>query len=85
MSLTIDGLDGGILTENVGVPYPYARFVHEVDENLFADLIKVNVEGTTKVAKAVFGMNMPEKKSRPELGLEKVGCVGVFGRFVQFL
>uniref|UniRef100_A0A803PHC8 Uncharacterized protein n=1 Tax=Cannabis sativa TaxID=3483 RepID=A0A803PHC8_CANSA len=47
------GLDVGILINNVGVSYPYARFFHEVDEQLLKNLIKVNVEGTTKVTQAV--------------------------------
>ncbi|KAF5958837.1 hypothetical protein HYC85_006062 [Camellia sinensis] len=50
---TIEGLDVGVLINNVGVSYPYARFFHEVDEQLLADLIKINVEGTTKVTQAV--------------------------------
>ncbi|KAL6520189.1 Very-long-chain 3-oxoacyl-CoA reductase 1 [Orobanche minor] len=49
----IEGLDVGVLINNVGVSYPYARFLHEVDDKLLNDLIKVNVEGTTKVTRAV--------------------------------
>ncbi|XP_028072306.1 very-long-chain 3-oxoacyl-CoA reductase 1-like [Camellia sinensis] len=50
---TIEGLDVGVLINNVGVSHPYVRFFHEVDEQLLADLIKINVEGTTKVTQAV--------------------------------
>ncbi|GFP94090.1 very-long-chain 3-oxoacyl-coa reductase 1 [Phtheirospermum japonicum] len=49
----VEGLDVGVLINNVGVSYPYARFLHEVDEKLLGDLIKVNVEGTTKVTQAI--------------------------------
>lgn len=49
----VKGLDVGLLINNVGVSYPYARYFHEVDEKLLSDLIKVNVEGTTKVTQAV--------------------------------
>ncbi|KAF7143296.1 hypothetical protein RHSIM_Rhsim05G0107400 [Rhododendron simsii] len=59
---TIDGLDVGILINNVGVSYPYARFVHEVDEKLLADLIEVNVEGTTKITQAVLPGMIKRKK-----------------------
>lgn len=50
---TIDGLDIGVLINNVGASYPYARFFHEVDDKLLGDVIKVNVEGTTKVTHVV--------------------------------
>ncbi|KAH7847379.1 hypothetical protein Vadar_025436 [Vaccinium darrowii] len=59
---TIDGLDVGVLINNVGVSYPYARFVHEVDEKLLSDLIKVNVEGTTKVTQVVLPGMIKRKK-----------------------
>ncbi|KAI3711739.1 hypothetical protein L1987_70282 [Smallanthus sonchifolius] len=37
-------LDVGILINNAGVSYPYARFFHEVEDDLLTNLIKVNVE-----------------------------------------
>ena len=49
----IEALDVGILINNVGVSYPYARYFHEVDDELLKNLIKVNVEGTTKVTQVV--------------------------------
>ncbi|KAL0431605.1 UNVERIFIED_CONTAM: Very-long-chain 3-oxoacyl-CoA reductase 1 [Sesamum radiatum] len=57
----IQGLDIGLLINNVGVSYPYARFLHEVDDKLLSNLIKVNVEGTTKVTQAVLP-GMVERK-----------------------
>ncbi|GAA0151825.1 hypothetical protein LIER_37362 [Lithospermum erythrorhizon] len=58
----IEGLDVGLLINNVGVSYPYGRFFHEVDEKLLGDLIKVNVEGTTKVTQAVLPGMIERKK-----------------------
>lgn len=58
----IEGIDVGVLINNVGVSYPYARFFHEVDEGLLMNLIKVNVEGTTKVTKAVLPGMLKRKK-----------------------
>ncbi|CAK9161740.1 unnamed protein product [Ilex paraguariensis] len=58
----IEGIDVGILINNVGVSYPYARFFHEVDEKLLADLIKINVEGTSKVTQAVLPGMLKRKR-----------------------
>ncbi|XP_051121009.1 very-long-chain 3-oxoacyl-CoA reductase 1 [Andrographis paniculata] len=58
----IEGLDVGLLINNVGVSYPYARFLHEVDEKLLNDLIKVNVVGTTQVTRAVLPGMLKRKK-----------------------
>lgn len=58
----IDGLDVGVLINNVGCCYPYARYVHELDEKLMNDLIKINVEGTTKVTHAVLPGMLKRKR-----------------------
>lgn len=58
----IDGLDVGVLINNVGISYPYARYFHEVDEKLLKDLIKINVEGTTRVTQAVLPGMIKRKK-----------------------
>lgn len=59
---TIEGLDVGVLINNVGVSYPYARYFHELDEELLKNLIKVNVEGTTKVTQAVLPVMIKRRK-----------------------
>nr|BAN15748.1 3-ketoacyl-CoA reductase [Dianthus caryophyllus] len=58
----ISEIDVGILINNVGVSYPYARYFHEVDEELINNLIKVNVEGTTKVTQAVLPSMIKRRK-----------------------
>lgn len=62
ISDTIEELDVGVLVNNVGISYPYARFFHEVDEELLKNLIKVNVEGTTKVTQAVLTGMLKRKR-----------------------
>ncbi|XP_020706098.1 very-long-chain 3-oxoacyl-CoA reductase 1 [Dendrobium catenatum] len=57
----IEGMDVGILVNNAGMSYPYAKYFHEVDEDLIKDLIKVNVEGLTRVTHAVLP-GMVERK-----------------------
>ncbi|THU58768.1 hypothetical protein C4D60_Mb03t17900 [Musa balbisiana] len=58
----VQGLDVGILVNNAGVSYPYARFFHEVDEELMRSLIKVNVEGVTRVTQAVLPGMLERKR-----------------------
>lgn len=58
----IEGLDVGVLINNVGVSYPYARYFHEVDDQLLKNLIKVNVEGTSKITHAVLPNMIKRKK-----------------------
>ncbi|KAH6771198.1 beta-ketoacyl reductase 2 [Perilla frutescens var. hirtella] len=53
MKEAIMGLDIGVLINNVGVTYPRAMYFHEVDEKIWMNLVRVNVEGTTHVTKAV--------------------------------
>ncbi|OIV98456.1 hypothetical protein TanjilG_16783 [Lupinus angustifolius] len=58
----IEGIDVGVLVNNVGVSYPYARFFHEVDDEILRNLIKVNIEGTTKVTQLVLNGMLKRKK-----------------------
>ncbi|KAL0385424.1 UNVERIFIED_CONTAM: Very-long-chain 3-oxoacyl-CoA reductase-like protein [Sesamum radiatum] len=53
MKEAIKGLDVGVLINNVGVTYPGAMYFHEVDEKIWKKLVRVNVEGTSYVTRAV--------------------------------
>ncbi|PIN09524.1 17 beta-hydroxysteroid dehydrogenase type 3, HSD17B3 [Handroanthus impetiginosus] len=53
MEEMIEGLDIGVLINNVGVTYPGAMYFHEVDEKIWMNLVRVNVEGTSYVTKVV--------------------------------
>ncbi|VVA94392.1 unnamed protein product [Arabis nemorensis] len=58
---TVEGSEVGILINNAGMSYPYPKYFHEVDEELINNLIKINVEGITKVTQAVLH-NMLQRK-----------------------
>nr|XP_043606065.1 very-long-chain 3-oxoacyl-CoA reductase 1-like [Erigeron canadensis] len=62
ISDVIEGLDVGVLINNVGSVYPYPRFFHEVDDELLKNLIRINVEGTTKVTQLVLHGMLKRKK-----------------------
>lgn len=58
----IDGLEVGILINNVGITYPSAMFFHEVEEKVWMDIVRVNMEGTTRVTKAVISGMIKRRK-----------------------
>lgn len=70
------GIDLGILINNAGLAYPYARFCHEVDKELMESLVKVNVEGTTWVTRAVIGKMLEKKRGAiVNIGSGSTSCV----------
>ncbi|KAK4841788.1 hypothetical protein QYF36_010545 [Acer negundo] len=58
----VDGLEVGVLINNVGITYPSAMFFDEVDEKIWMDIVRVNLEGTTRVTKAVLKGMLWRKK-----------------------
>ncbi|EYU22554.1 hypothetical protein ABFS82_05G022300 [Erythranthe guttata] len=68
----IRDLDLGILINNVGSAYPYARFFHEVDPQLLESVVRVNVVAATWVTKAVV-RGMLEKKKKKKGAIVNVG------------
>ncbi|KAE8705499.1 Very-long-chain 3-oxoacyl-CoA reductase 1 [Hibiscus syriacus] len=49
----VKGVEVGVLINNVGVTYPKAMYLHEVGEEVVKGIIRVNLEGTTWVSRAV--------------------------------
>ncbi|RVW72649.1 Very-long-chain 3-oxoacyl-CoA reductase 1 [Vitis vinifera] len=62
MEKGIEGLDVGVLINNAGLSYPYAKFFHEVDVELMKSIIKVNMEGATWISRAVLPGMLKKKK-----------------------
>eukprot|EP00897_Mesotaenium_endlicherianum_P007206 jgi/Mesen1/6513/ME000332S05517 len=58
----IADLEVGILVNNVGMSYPYAKFFHEIDSELITNLIRINVEATTKITHLVIPAMLKRKK-----------------------
>ncbi|CAL1413438.1 unnamed protein product [Linum trigynum] len=51
----VRGLEIGVLVNNVGMTYPGARYFHEVEEEVWTEMVRVNLVGTTMVTRAVLG------------------------------
>ncbi|KAK4265021.1 hypothetical protein QN277_026127 [Acacia crassicarpa] len=57
-----EGLDVGVLVNNVGMASPYPRYFHEDDLEFMEAIIKVNLEAITWVTKAVIEGMIGKKK-----------------------
>lgn len=55
-------LEVGVLVNNVGVTYPGAMFFDEVEEEVWGNIVRVNIEGTTRVTKAVLPAMLQRKR-----------------------
>ncbi|KAG8089000.1 hypothetical protein GUJ93_ZPchr0011g28855 [Zizania palustris] len=61
--------------------YPYARYFHEVDEELMCNLIRLNVEALTRVTHAVLpGMVKCKRGAIVNIGLCSPSYVDQFSR-----
>lgn len=58
----IKGLDVGVLVNNAGLAYPYAKYFHEVDLELMESITKVNIEAATWVTRAVIPGMLKKKR-----------------------
>ncbi|KAI5384602.1 very-long-chain 3-oxoacyl-CoA reductase-like protein At1g24470 [Lathyrus oleraceus] len=52
----------GVVINNVGITYPKAMFFHEVEEETWMKIVRVNIESTTRITKAVLGGMMERRK-----------------------
>ncbi|PKI77077.1 hypothetical protein CRG98_002580 [Punica granatum] len=58
----IQGLDIGLLVNNVGIAHAYPRFFHEIEQELLETMIRENVEAVIWVTRAVISEMMKKKK-----------------------
>ncbi|XP_078447435.1 very-long-chain 3-oxoacyl-CoA reductase 1-like [Wolffia australiana] len=62
LGMAIEGLDVGVLVNNAGVSYRVPMFLHEVGEEMFRELEKVNLTSLTEITQLVLGMMVKKKK-----------------------
>jgi hypothetical protein len=58
----VSDLDVGILINSAGLSYPYARFFHEVDDDLAKNLLKMNVEAIVRMVQIVLPRMIERKR-----------------------
>lgn len=58
----VSELDVGILVNNAGLSYPYARFFHEVDAELTANILRLNVEVIVRMVQIVLPHMLKRKR-----------------------
>jgi 17beta-estradiol 17-dehydrogenase / very-long-chain 3-oxoacyl-CoA reductase len=56
------GKDVGLLINNVGVGYPHPEYFHLIDDALIRDLVRVNIEATMFVTRAVLPSMLEQKR-----------------------
>ncbi|XP_038714536.1 very-long-chain 3-oxoacyl-CoA reductase-like protein At1g24470 [Tripterygium wilfordii] len=49
----VKGVDVGVLINNVGITYPKANYFDELEEKVWKEIVRVNLEGMTGVIRAV--------------------------------
>lgn len=58
----IEELDVGVLINNVGASYKFARYFHEISDDSVEELITLNVESTTWMTRAVLPKMIKQKR-----------------------
>lgn len=62
VAAAVDGLDVGVLCNNVGLSYDFTTYFHEIGTDRVADLVALNVESTLHVTRIVLGGMVSRKR-----------------------
>ncbi|CAA6667674.1 unnamed protein product [Spirodela intermedia] len=62
LKMAIENLDVGVLVNNAGVCYDAPKYLHELEEKMYTDLVKVNMESLTEITRAVLPQMVRKKK-----------------------
>jgi 17beta-estradiol 17-dehydrogenase / very-long-chain 3-oxoacyl-CoA reductase len=62
VAAAVEGLDVGILVNNAGATYPGPAYFHEVDTQVWETVVRVNVEATTRITRAVVPAMMRRRR-----------------------
>lgn len=81
----IRGLDLGILINNAGLAYPYARFMHEVDDRLMESVVGVNLAALTWITRAaVAGMMERGRGAIVNIGSGSSACLSSYPLYTVY-
>ncbi|KAK9807956.1 hypothetical protein WJX73_007431 [Symbiochloris irregularis] len=69
LEASLEGLDIGVLINNVGRSYDHAEYFLQIDNDLISDLIKINIESIHKVTQIV----LPGMKQRHRGAIVNIG------------
>jgi 17beta-estradiol 17-dehydrogenase / very-long-chain 3-oxoacyl-CoA reductase len=67
----VDGMDVGVLVNNVGISYPFTKYFHELDSERVEQLMTLNVNSTTWMSYIV----LPGMISRKRGAIVNIGSV----------
>ena len=82
----VEGLDIGVLVNNAGVSYRVPKCLHEVDEEMFQELVHVNMEALTEIIRVVLpGMVRKRRGAIVNIGSGSCAIASSFPMFAVYI